>query len=646
MLNYGFGRWLGDPYPYPEYKYQSQLNGLDWLWWHSGNDIDMGDCMDDYVYTAPVPPYPYTLAISPEAYNVTNARGCFYLKITSNYDWSITCADAWLTCEPTSGTGNATIIFRHAPNTGAQRTSSATITCDALTETLTVVQDVTAVNDDAYTNTRHVLIIYAVHEDSLEDPLAPSEYNDTAIANYNNAFRQLGLSEAEWAADGYSLSELNNRPPLAVIAKLAHGDYYPFDITHVGLADGAITPYIVPKVGSIDPTLAGRAEHPNGYYVKQTPLIGGLPTNTDGWTTWAEGRDRQQALAREILNSDYLATYLDPDLKYDKNETGDFDFIIVANPQLYKWGYYTDNEFGTADRLFLSPPVTILGTQYSRAKWQPYSLNDAYVMWHEHTHIAYYSTCISNELLAAKEWAGDPLAVTVTQFVGDLYRTEQPYPPPPWYRFPCAFANVQAIANVGCIGIPHPLISASLGFTTLNRWAKADGNYTIDNVLETMDYLCLQSPYDQEQYMVLCAYYPPLIDGSTDYPYSGLKHPTTGAEINKHGVYATVIKFRDDQTPPYNYEQKGGFVQSYMVDTMTEYYGFGNIDTADTRIIANTSQEVVNAKAVLLDHDNPTWNPSGLSNENAKFGVLVEWVGWSVVDGVNTATVTITFDTP
>ncbi len=658
MAHMGFGRWLGDPEPFPDYKYTAKLDQIDWMMWHMDNDVDILNTMPDYVYTVPEPPYPYYLDTTPSAMNVTNSMGVFFIHVSSNYNWSVSCSETWLTAEPTSGTGDGVIIMRHSANVGALRTATASITCDLITDVITVTQDTTATNADSAEATRHILVIYAQHETSLEDPLAPGEYNDTATAQYLSQYKHLGYDIDEWIADGFSLAPRPeyNRPgrkhlPLPVLANLKHGNYHPMDCIHVGLSEGAITPYIVPRVGSTDPALVGRAQRKNGYYVSQTPQdypAGG--TNTEGWAAWHSGSDcgynRASALIQEIMQSDYLATHLSPALKYDKNVPGKIDMIILALPQLYKYGYYLDNDHGYATMTTLIAPKTIHGTTYNKIFWQPYSRNSARVLHHEYMHMAYQGNEEhSNEVFADKAWVGDEPILTLTGFVHDVYCNQFPLPSSPWGGNPCYDCTMEAPA-IGWVGIPHPLISASMNMTTLNRWATDSGNYAIGNCQDTMDFLCMQSPYDQEQFMILSAYYPQTLGGTIDYPFSGEKHPAYGTEMKTNGVYATIYKYRNNETSPHTYSNFYNPITNYMIDTMTEQYGYGNIGTQDTRTVTATGQVVENAKCVLIDHDNPTTNPSGLTNANAKFGVLVEWIGWSVVDGIKTANVTITFDTP
>ena len=84
-----------------------------------------------------------------------------------------------------------------------------------------------------------------------------------------------------------------------------------------------------------------------------------------------------------------------------------------------------------------------------------------------------------------------------------------------------------------------------------------------------------------------------------------------------------------------------------MIETMTEQYQYGDIGMQDSRYNytdVGKTNPLVNAKAVLLDHAHPSTNPSGLTTSNNPFGVLVEWVGWTEISGVQTAQVTITID--
>jgi hypothetical protein len=511
--------------------------------------------------------------------------------------------------------------------------------------------------------TRHVLVIYTEHELSLEDPLNPGEYNDTAQAQYASDFIQYGMTTDEWIAAGFNIGTY---PPLATIAELQFGDSHKMDVIHVGLDSqtGIITPYIVPT-----------ADYPNGYFVKNVPtttfrnalIAAGLDpddyANVNGWTNWGgpgdSGAARIQNLLADIVASDYLDTYLSADLKYDKNHSGKFDLVLLATPQLYKRDYYVCEEQNSQPICAIVPPKVIFGTSYNTIIWTAISYRRTYITVHEYYHGIHSfwpgtdeSVYYTDELFADKTWVGvpSPFPIRVVRLVEDVYSLNDPLPPTLYGGlYPCISAAQNGLQKGWC-GVQHPLQAASIGLTTLNRWATTNGNYAIGNFIDSYDYLCMQSPYDQTQFLVLSAFKPKLIGGTTEYPWGGNAVPGTNyypQAIKKSGIHATVIKFNLNKPMglghSFSYSQYTGVLTSYMLDTMTEYWSYGDLWTQATRT-RHDSVVLENPKLVLLDHANPTTNPTGLSVDNASFGVRVQWVGWSVVDGVDTAIVNITFD--
>jgi hypothetical protein len=79
----------------------------------------------------PPPPPPCTFTIAPTSQNVTNAGGSGSVAVTASAGtcaWTATANDAWLTISgAASGTGNGTVAFTAAANTGPDRTGTLTI---------------------------------------------------------------------------------------------------------------------------------------------------------------------------------------------------------------------------------------------------------------------------------------------------------------------------------------------------------------------------------------------------------------------------------------------------------------------------------------------------------------------------------------
>lgn len=557
-MHISFGRWLGDPSPFPDFKYIAMLDPIDWLHWYQGNNIDMIGAMFGSV-PADAPP------ITPP--------------------W--TPADGY----PPGWTDTAA---------------------------------------------RNVLIIYAEHETSLEDPLAPGEYSDTAQAAYDNNVKWLGLSKADWVAAGYDdpnqdYPGADELPPLTVCAEIMWGDSHPWNVVHLGLDTNTdtITPYVVP------------ASTPNGYYLMTQPTLTGLlPTNTAGSDT--HFALRQQILLKEILNSDYFTSNINSNLIYDRNMPGVIDVVILVVPSLYKLNYYRYSMNSSATISVLSEPINIGTRQIDRVAWEPGETFNIPTIHHEYLHTSYMASGISYtpELFADKAWVGgDEPVIKLSGHIPDIYENQTPYPAEP-YRRPCINATHFAFRRnetIFCGVLMHPLQAAQFYGLTLNDWATSSGSYTIKSFRDSYEILCIQSPYDQTQYLMLQAFYPLEIDGGFDYPWS---------KAAMKGVYATVFKpyWPSGSVTPV-YANTYNPIKTYMIDTCTEYYSYGDIGTQDTRTIAATSAVETNKKLVLLDHANPTTNPSGLSNLNAPFGVTVEFVEWTQdANEIWQATVDITID--
>jgi hypothetical protein len=490
---------------------------------------------------------------------------------------------------------------------------------------------------------RNVLVVYAQHEISLEDPFAPGEYNDTATAQYLSHYKWLGMTKQEWIAAGFvnpDDTDNFNHLPLEVEAELLWPDDHPFNVIHVGLDTNTdtITPYIVPT-----------ATHPNGYYVCDTPLISGLPHNDEGWVLNSSAENlRLQQLVIDIARSGYLDTYLSTNENYCKNVVGKMDFIVIATPQLYKYGYYAnDSPGGLATTATLAPPAMVAGAEVDKIFWQPGGWPNLTIHMHEYVHHAYKPTFYTGmtsypttpELFVGK--TGNAVPVKITRDVPDVYINFNPAPSLPWGTEPCRPCMVRSGRPVH-----HPVMAASFGLTTLSRWATTSGDYNIGNSSDAWDFLCLQSPYDDSQFMILSAFYPPEIGGTTEYPYGGDEPYNL-----RKGVYATIVKFETTlllNTLVHTYDNRRAPVTNYMIETMTEQYQYGDIGLQQYRYNYNDpgqTRPLPNATAVLLDHTHPDTNPSGLSTLNAPFGVKVEWIGWTDIDNVKTAQVTITIDT-
>lgn len=84
-----------------------------------------------------------SLTVDPASHSVTNAGGTVTSTVISNAAWTATKGtENWFTMTPASGNGNGTISFVVAPNTGATRSATVTITAGSITKQVVITQAV------------------------------------------------------------------------------------------------------------------------------------------------------------------------------------------------------------------------------------------------------------------------------------------------------------------------------------------------------------------------------------------------------------------------------------------------------------------------------------------------------------------------
>jgi len=477
---------------------------------------------------------------------------------------------------------------------------------------------------------------YAYSNSGMDDVLMPLSGEgtwvgrDTAQYAYDHNMKCLGQTVDEWVANGYENYDGSSiYPSLPVLAKLLFGERHPMEVIHIGLDPdtGIITPWV--------------AEETYGYYRSDKPKYAFSPINSSGWdgTNMYAANNRMGPFIDRIIADPTFAAYLDSSLQYDNNISGSFDFVIFHTPEAYAAGtyYYDLRDYATLK--FLSAPITVGDRELIRMPFQLGGLEEVYTHMHEYIHLCY-------EYISAIKRLETPwvmplhrnythqnsacmveIADFVSGFVPDTY-VEAPFlPSPPWGTNPCA--GISHFASTMRPGVMHPLIAASLGLADLLRVVSASGEYQIQNMVEKWDVIAIQSPYNPAQVVFLNVFYPLSIEGETEYGGSG---------SNWKGVYAHVW-LRDDG----GYSNYSGKVRTYTVDTMTEYWQYGNIGSQAFRSKATTPDvDELNKKLVLLDINDI--EHCRLSYDGEPFGVTVEFVEWTFPDGIPTATVNITID--
>ena len=80
-----------------------------------------------------------TLSVNPVSLEFSKAGKSFKVAVSSNVAWEVTSPE-WLTCSPSSGTGNAEVTVTAAQNTGLDRTATLMFSGQGLTAAVDVVQ--------------------------------------------------------------------------------------------------------------------------------------------------------------------------------------------------------------------------------------------------------------------------------------------------------------------------------------------------------------------------------------------------------------------------------------------------------------------------------------------------------------------------
>ena len=474
---------------------------------------------------------------------------------------------------------------------------------------------------------------------------------DAAQYQYDNYYKNLGLAKDEW--DGVE------RYGLPILAELFFGDKHPMEVVHVGLNEGVVTPHEVSPDDPYGKYVSVKCKFPANVLVN--------PQNAEGWDKWGggmfgnpdDGYPLVNDLVKALASSGYLAAQLDAEGIYDRNISGRFDFIILATPQAYAYEAHLTDERDRAAQALFDDSITIGEREYEGASWQCGGWDETGVHLHEYMHFAYkplgsaypMSDTLYGEAL--RDWVGSRVALSGSHWYYMLDRIPLPIPDTyiersdyggcdePWNYLPCQDNhNYRSSLRTGVL---HPLMAASFGLTDLSRVITESGRYEIKNMTDAYDVLCIQSPKDPRQVMMLNVYSPREINGKTDYYGAG--------EIYR-GVYATIFR-RSTAAGAFGYDNThmiysnfdaspSRVVTNYMTDTMIEYYGYGDIGTQESRYRYNALDvPLPNAKAVLIA--NPVSVFCGLHQECEGFGVKVEFVEWGEVDGVVAAVVDVTF---
>lgn len=478
---------------------------------------------------------------------------------------------------------------------------------------------------------------YAYSNSGMDDVLTPLSGEgtwvgrDTAQYAYDHNMKWLGQTVDEWVANGYENYGGEPLPSLPVLAKLLFGERHPMEVIHIGLDPdtGIITPWV--------------AEETYGYYRSDKPKNAFSPINSSGWdgTDMYAANNRMSPLIGRIMADPTFAAYLDSSLQYDNNISGNFDFVIFHTPEAYGSGtYYADLRDYAASKV-LDAPVTVGDRELIKMPFQLGGREEVYTHMHEYIHLCYTGA-------STMKWLETPwvmplfrnhtsqnttcaveMADVVLGAIPDTYLEPDAsfLPSEPWVSMPCS--GISHFAGASRPGVMHPLYAASLGLADLLRVVSASGEYQIQNMVEGWDVIAIQSPYNPAQVVFLNVFYPLSVEGETEYG---------GGGSNWKGVYAHVW-LRDDN----GYGNHDGHVRTYTVDTMTEYWQYGNIGSQAFRSKATSpSVDELNKKLVLLDINDI--DNARLSYDGEPFGVTVEFVEWTFPDGIPTATVNITID--
>ena len=491
------------------------------------------------------------------------------------------------------------------------------------------------------------LYSYSSGVESILTPLDEGAWvtRDSAQHQYDNYYKKLGLTKDEW--DGVE------RYGLPILAELFFGDKHPMEVVHVGLNEGVVTPYEVSSEDAYGKYVSVESKTVYG-------IVGINLENAEGWDVWAGGGfDYSEQgyyrvkddLVKALASSGYLAAQLDAEGIYDRNISGCFDFIVLATPQAYAYAAHLTHGPAQAAHALFDDPITIGEREYEGASWQCGGWDETAPHLHEYMHFAYRilggaPSPLGDTLYgeALRDWVGSRDIISgfaapymldrVTLTIPDTYIKFDECDEP-WGSHPCQDNhNYNSSLRTGVL---HPLMAASFGLTDLSRVITESGRYEIKNMTDAFDVLCIQSPKDPRQVMMLNVYSPREINGGTGYYGAG--------EIYR-GVYATIFRRSTSLEAPtygnFGASSPNVVVTNYMTDTMIEYYGYGDIGTQESRYAHNApGVPLPNAKAVLIA--NPPSVFCGLHQECEGFGVKVEFVEWGEVDGVVAAVVDVTF---
>lgn len=128
------------------------------------------------------------LSITGSPVSVPAGSGTATFTVYSNASWAIYAGSDWVSVQPASGAGNATITVQVTENTGANpRTANLSVSAGSLLETVRVTQD----------GTQSTLLVDA---SDIPDPVPPAGGNYTARISGNLAWTVDNLSAETWCS--------------------------------------------------------------------------------------------------------------------------------------------------------------------------------------------------------------------------------------------------------------------------------------------------------------------------------------------------------------------------------------------------------------------------------------------------------------
>ena len=106
-----------------------------------------------FVTVTAIPVLPASIIVEPSIQNLSYEQGSFVVTVQSNVDWEVVEDCDWLSCDPAYGQNDDTIIVSHEENMTAEiRSCTIFIVGAEVSDSLTVVQDLTSISDNSINN--------------------------------------------------------------------------------------------------------------------------------------------------------------------------------------------------------------------------------------------------------------------------------------------------------------------------------------------------------------------------------------------------------------------------------------------------------------------------------------------------------------